>query len=345
MIIDCHGHYTTAPPALEEYRKRQIAELNNPGPRTKGTVNISDDQIREGLEKAQLKHQRDRGTDLTIFSPRASAMAHHIGDATTSLHWAEICNDLIHRVCNLYPKSFVGVCQLPQSPGVPPANSIGELERCVKELGFIGCNLNPDPSGGHWTSPPLTDKWWYPFYEKMVELDVPAMVHVSSSCNANFHATGAHYLNADTTAFMQFLTSDLFKDFPTLKFVIPHGGGAVPYHWGRYRGIAQDMKRPPLTELLLHNVYFDTCVYHQPGIDCMTKVIPADNILFASEMVGAVKGIDPETGHYFDDTRRYIDGSTILSAADKKKIYESNALKVYPRLAKQIQKQGIAATA
>jgi len=77
----------------------------------------------------------------------------------------------------------------------------------------------------------------------------------------------------------------------------------------------------------------------------MTKVIPSDNILFASEMVGAVKGIDPETGHYFDDTRRYIDGSTILSAADKKKIFETNALKVYPRLAKQIQKQGIAASA
>ena len=61
-----------------------------------------------------------------------------------------------------------------------------------------------------------------------------------------FHATGAHYINGDTTAFMQFLTADLFKDFPTLKFIIPHGGGAVPYHWGRYRGLAQDMKRPPL---------------------------------------------------------------------------------------------------
>jgi 4-oxalmesaconate hydratase len=58
-------------------------------------------------------------------------------------------------------------------------------------------------------------------------------------------------------------------------------------------------------------------------------------------MVGAVKGIDPETGNYFDDTRRYIDNSTILNAADKKKIFESNAMKVYPRLSKQMQKQGI----
>ncbi len=335
MIIDCHGHYTTAPKALEDYRKAQIAALSDPAhAATKGAVNISDDQIRESLEGAQLKLQRERGTDVTIFSPRASTMAHHIGNATTSLHWSQHCNDLIHRVCSLYPDNFVGVCMLPQSPGVPPESSIAELERCVNEFGFIGCNLNPDPSGGHWNSPPLTDKWWYPLYEKMVELDVPAMVHVSASCNPNFHATGAHYINADTTAFMQFLLSDLFKDFPTLRFIIPHGGGGVPFHWGRYRGLAQDLKRPPLEELLLKNVYFDTCVYHYPGIELLLKVVPIDNILFGSEMVGAVRGIDPRTGQYYDDTKRYVDACSFLSAEDRFKLYEGNARKVYPRLAK-----------
>jgi len=333
MIIDCHGHYTTAPRELEAWRQHQLANLDDTSP---ATLSISDDQIRESLEKAQLNFQRERGTDVTIFSPRASAMGHHLGNATTSLHWSQICNDLIYRVCNLYPDNFAGVCQLPQSPGVPPANCIGELERCVKELDFVGCNLNPDPSGGHWTDPPLTDRWWYPIYEKMVELDVPAMVHVSASCNPNFHATGAHYINADTTAFMQFLTSDLFKDFPTLKFVIPHGGGAVPYHWGRYRGLAQDLKRPPLGELLLNNVFFDTCVYHLPGIELLTKVIPIGNILFASEMVGAVKGIDPETGHHFDDTKRYIDAVPRLSDKDKQKIFEGNSRRVYSRLHSRI---------
>jgi 4-oxalmesaconate hydratase len=248
-------------------------------------------------------------------------------------------NDMIYRICRLYPKNFVGVCQLPQSPGVSPAKCIPELERCVNELGFVGCNLNQDPSGGYWKEAPLSDRWWYPLYEKLVHLDVPAMVHVSASCNPNFHTTSSHYLNADTTAFMQFLTSDLFNIFPTLKFIIPHGGGAVPYHWGRFRGIAQDLKRPPLDELLLNNVYFDTCVYHQAGIDLLTRVIPSDNILFASEMIGGVKGIDPETGHYFDDTKRYIDGVASLGADDKRKIFEGNALKVYSRLGKQILRQ------
>jgi 4-oxalmesaconate hydratase len=332
MIIDCHGHYTTAPAPLQRFRDQQIAALKTSTdlPASAATP-ISDDEIRDSLENAQLKLQRERGTDLTIFSPRASAMAHHIGNETTSARWSQACNDLIHRVVGLYPDNFVGVCQLPQSPGVPPEHSAAELRRCVAELGFIGCNLNPDPSGGHWTSPPLTDKHWYPLYEEMVELDVPAMVHVSSSCNANFHATGAHYINADTTAFMQFLSSDLFRDFPTLRFIIPHGGGAVPYHWGRYRGLAQDMKRPPLGDYLLKNVFFDTCVYHLPGIELLLKVIPVENILFGSEMVGAVRGIDPETGHYFDDTKRYLDALGLAPDVSHK-IFEGNARKVFPRL-------------
>jgi 4-oxalmesaconate hydratase len=335
MIIDCHGHYTTAPAELQVFRDAQIAALKDASKAPHGAPAISDDQIRASLEGAQLKLQRERGTDLTIFSPRASAMAHHIGDEQTSLAWTRICNDLIHRVCRLYPENFVGVCQLPQSPGVAPANSAAELERCVTELGFIGCNLNPDPSGGHWTSPPLTDRHWYPLYEKMVELDVPAMVHVSSSCNANFHATGAHYINADTTAFMQFLTGDLFKDFPTLRFIIPHGGGAVPFHWGRYRGLAQDLKRPLLPDLMRNNIFFDTCVYHKPGIELMLKVVPHENILFGSEMVGAVRGIDPQTGQYYDDTKRYLDALG-LDDALRHRIFEGNARRVFPRLDKAL---------
>jgi 4-oxalmesaconate hydratase len=271
------------------------------------------------------------GADLTLFSPRASSMGHHLGDEALSLTWTRACNDLIRRVVDLYPDNFAGVCQLPQSPGVSLKGSIQELERSVRELGFVGCNLNPDPSGGHWSAPPLTDRFWYPFYEKMVELDVPAMVHVSASCNPNFHATGAHYINADTTAFMQFIEGDLFKDFPTLRFIIPHGGGAVPYHWGRYRGLADMLKRPPLATHVMQNVFFDTCVYHQPGIDLLVRVIANRNILFGSEMVGAVRGIDPETGHYFDDTKRYIDALQVPES-DKRAIFSGNARRVFPRL-------------
>ena len=332
MIIDCHGHYTTAPPQLGDYRDAQQAALASDPDATgaKGSISISDDEIRESVEGAQLKLQRERGTDLTIFSPRASWMGHHIGNAHTSRFWSEHCNELIRRVCDLYPANFAPVCQLPQSPGAPIDSSVHELRRCVEEMGFIGCNLNPDPSGGFWTGPPLDDRSLWPLYEAMCELDVPAMIHVSDTCNPNFHTTGSHYLGADTTAFMQVLTSGLFKDFPDLRFIIPHGGGAVPYHWGRFRGIAQDKGWQTLDELMA-NVWFDTCVYHQPGIDLLVDVVPVDNILFASEMVGAVRGIDPQTGHYYDDTRRYIDGAD-LSDTDRSKIFEGNVRRVFPRL-------------
>ncbi|MEJ2760142.1 MAG: amidohydrolase family protein [Gammaproteobacteria bacterium] len=331
MIIDCHGHYTTAPQQLKDYRDAQIAHFEDPSKPAPKLADISDDEIRESIETNQLKALKERGADMTIFSPRASFMGHHLGDETVSKTWTRICNDLIHRVVQLFPENFIGVCQLPQSPGVPISHSIEELERCVNELGFVGCNLNPDPSGGNWTGPPLTYKDWYPFYEKMVELDVPAMIHVSSSCNPHFHATGAHYINADTSAFMQFIQADLFREFPDLRFIIPHGGGAVPYHWGRYRGLADMLKQPPLDKHVMRNVYFDTCVYHQAGIDLLFRVIDVDNILFASEMFGAVRGIDPETGHYFDDTKRYVDALDI-SDEDRHKVFEGNARRVYPRL-------------
>jgi len=337
MIIDCHGHYTTAPPALEAWRKRQIEAFENgTTPPSASELKIGDDELRESIEANQLRLMDERGIDLTVFSPRASFMAHHIGDLAVSQAWAAICNDLCARVAGLFPDRFAAAAMLPQSPGVDPATCIPELERSVKELGCVGINLNPDPSGGHWTSPPLYDRHWYPVYEKMVELDIPAMIHVSTSCNACFHTTGAHYLNADTTAVMQLIQGDLFKDFPTLKFIVPHGGGAAPYHWGRFRGLAQEMKKPLLDEHLLNNVFFDTCVYHQPGIDLLTQVMPVKNVLFASEMIGAVRGIDPQTGHYYDDTRRYIEASRLGTVA-RDQVYEGNARRVFPRLDARIR--------
>jgi 4-oxalmesaconate hydratase len=335
MIIDCHGHFTTAPPQVAEFRQRQLAEYARTG-RAPDLLPpaVSDQEIRAAISGNQLLRMKERGIDLTIFSPKAVAMDHHQGNEETNVAWARFNNELIHRVCRLFPDHFAGACQLPQAAGVAPgARLIEELERCVKEFGFVAANLNPDPSGGRWSDPPLSDRrWWYPLYEKLVELDVPAMIHVSGSCNPHFNAVATHYINGDTTAFVQFMTSDVFRDFPTLKFIIPHGGGAVPFHWGRYRGLAQDMGLPPLEDKVLANVYFDTCVYHQAGIDLMLRVLPAANVLFASETFGAVQGIDPRTQHFFDDTRRYVDASPEANERAKRDIYCTNALGVYPRL-------------
>ena len=331
MIIDIHGHYTTSPAQHETFRGEQLARLADPRRPVPQPPRISDDAIRDSVEGNQLKVLRERGGDLMLFSPRASAMEHHVTDTETARVWARVNNDLIHRVVQMFPQHFAGVCQLPQTPGGTLDDAAAELRRSVAELGFVGCNLNPDPSGGHWTSPPITDPYWFPLYETMVELDVPAMLHVSTSCNPAFHTLGAHYLNADTSVFMQLVEADLFDRFSGLRLVIPHGGGAVPYHWGRYRGLAIRMGRPDPVEHLMDNVFFDTCVYHQPGIDLLTRVVGTDNVLFGSEMLGAVRGADPQTGVAWDDTKHYVEAAG-LSGEQQQKIFEGNARRVYPRL-------------
>ena len=340
MIIDIHGHYTTAPEPLGAWRDAQKAALEGgPAPDPAGP-RISDDEIRESIEANQLRLMDERGIDVTLLSPRASFMAHHIGDASTSVAWSRICNDLLARVAGLYPTRFMPAAMLPQSREGNLDVVLEEIDRCVDEHDIVAVNLNPDPSGGYWTAPPLTDSYWYPVYEKLVEYQLPAMVHVSTSVNPAFHTTGAHYLNSDTTAVMQLIQGDLFADFPDLQIVVPHGGGAAPYHWGRFRGLATALGKPDLDEHILGNVYFDTCVYHQPGIDELLQVIPTKNILFASEMIGAVRTVDPTTGHYFDDTLRDIKAAQLDDAA-KADILTHNARRVYPRLDRRLTALGL----
>ena len=328
MIIDAHGHYTTVPPGMRVFRALQISNMGRP---TKGTVSISDDEIRASLEKGQIRLLDERGIDVMLFSPMASAMGHHFGSAAVSRYWTEVNNELIHRVVTLYPDRFVGVCALPQSPGVSPRECAAELERCVREFGFVGCNLNPDPSGGYWTDPPLGDEWWYPLYEKLVELEATAMIHASATCNPAFHSTGSHYLNVDSTAFMQLLESRVFRDFPTLKLVITHGGGNVPYQEARYRALCLMNKWEPFEEVM-RRLYFDTTVYSREAMELLLKVAGVDRVLFASEMLGGVTTIDPKTGRYFDDNKPCVDALTWLSDDDRVKLFERNVQQAYPRL-------------
>ena len=230
LIIDIHGHYTTYPPGVEAYRGAQIAQMSAP---TKGKMNVTDDEIRQSIEGGQLKAQRERGTDLTLFSPRASWMGHHFGNELISRYWIEHTNDLVYRVQEMFPENFVGVvrpapvAQASRRKTASPSSSAASTSS-----GFVGCNLSPGPvrrllAGAAAHRPLLVPD----ATKSCVELDVPAMVHVSATCNPAFHQTGSHYLNADTTVFMQFLqTPQLFKDFP--HAAVHHSArrrrGAVP---------------------------------------------------------------------------------------------------------------------
>ena len=69
MIIDCHGHYTTTPPSVGAWRDAQGHVAADPAHvSSKGVIAVSDAEIRESIETNQLRVQRERGTDVTIFS-------------------------------------------------------------------------------------------------------------------------------------------------------------------------------------------------------------------------------------------------------------------------------------
>lgn len=333
MIIDIHGHYTTAPPELDAFRGRQMSSLNRP---KKAKLNLSDERIAASMQ-GHIKQMDERGTDVVFFSPRAASMGHDVGGPLISLYWTQTCNDLISRVCNLFPDRFIPVCSLPQTPGISPQNCLDELERCVLDMGFVGCNVNPDVSGGLAPlTPPLSSEWWYPLWEKLVELDVPAMIHASSTQLENLHVNGSHYINQDYAAVVELCLSRVFDDFPQLKLIVPHGGGSIPFQFNRNRSLWILEGKKPFEEVVKH-LYFDTSVYDDDSIEMLVRKMGPDNVVFGAELFGTALAVDPKTGKTFDDNAEYIDKISWLSPADKEKIFETNAYKLFPRAADRLK--------
>jgi 4-oxalmesaconate hydratase len=327
LIIDVHAHYTTAPGELWAYRAAQFTSLNRPVPRP---LKISQETIEASLQ-GQLAQTAARGIDALCFSPQASAMGHDLGDARVSRYWTEVNNDLIAEVCGLHPEVFVPVCQLPQSPGADLTASVQELRRCVEGLGFVGCNINPDVSGGEAPfTPSLGDEYWYPLWEAMVELDVPGMIHASSTRNPALHVNGSHYVMQDYAAVVALCSSRVFTDFPTLRLIIPHGGGAIPYQLNRQRALHVLEGLPDFEESLRH-LYFDTSLYDADSMEMLIRKIGPDRVLFGSEMFGTAKSVDERTGRHFDDNREMVTGIPWLNEEQQAAVLGGNARTVFPR--------------
>jgi predicted TIM-barrel fold metal-dependent hydrolase len=241
----------------------------------------------------------------------------------------EETNNIIAKQTKLYPNVFRGMCGLPQSPGVSPANCLKELERCVKELGFAGCLINPDPGEASGIeTPALGDRYWYPLYEKLVELDVPGHVH-SAGCRSDRLPYSLHFINEESIAVVSLLNSNVFKDFPTLKILVSHGGGAIPYHWARFE--ASSLRQPGATRFSerMRNLYYDTVIYSSDSLALLIKTVGADRCVFGTERPGVGTVKDPRTGKWMDETRFLIEAFDWLSDADKRLIFEGNAKKLF----------------
>ncbi len=330
MIIDCHAH-VSAPPQLWAYKAALLAHRGAHG---KGRLKITDDDIRTALNTPEIAHLghlpllKELGTSRQLVSPRPFQTMHS-ERPTKLVHWfIEACNNVIHRQCEMYPETFAGVAGLPQCAGEPIEDALPELERCVKELGFVGCLLNPDPyENSGQEAPPLGDKYWYPLYEKLCELDVPASIHSTGSRSERV-AYSLHFINEESIAVAGLLNSKVFSDFPDLKIIVPHGGGAVPYQIGRFQSSSLRRGGPSFSEKI-RKLYFDTVLYSEGALRLLFETVGADRCLFGAEAPGVGSPINPETGRCMDDIAPIIKGFDWLSDEEKQMIFSGNAIKLF----------------
>jgi OH-DDVA meta-cleavage compound hydrolase len=331
MIIDCHAH-VSAPAELWAYKASIISHRGAHG---RGKVNVTDEQIRHAVEEHKESfphphlHYIDKvGTNMQLISPRPFQLMH--SEEAKLVQWfQEEVNNIIYRETKLYPDRFIGVAGIPTAAGEPLDMAIAELERCVNELGFKGTLLNPDPYENTGIHPPaMGDRYWYPLYEKLCELDVPAHIHGTGSRSPR-EPYSLRFINEETTAIFGLINSDVFKDFPELKIVVSHGGGAMPYQLGRFQ--AGSMRRPEGDRFIdgMHKLYFDTVLYTKDAIELLLKVVGPERALFGAECPGVGSKINPDTGREMDDIAPYFHEIDFINDTDREMIFYGNAKKVF----------------
>jgi 4-oxalmesaconate hydratase len=330
MIIDAHAHITGPARLWEHFR-----EVAGMAPGIRPTpLDLSDEEIRDSLEN-QIHDVTSLGTDMQFVVGRPWAIPTALRRESTVMYITEQVNDLFSRCVQLFPDRFVAMATLPQVVGVSPQNCLAELERCVNELGFIGCKINCDPGEGTGDTPHLGEGWWYPLYDKMVELDVPGLLHGGHYNYGREPELGYYPAEVTIGAWALLRSPKVFQQFPNLKIIVGHGGGYVPYQLGRARGFRlNEQARDPAVESFetsLSHIYFDTVLYNAESVELLIKTIGVDNVLFGTDKPANGDTIDPLTGHAFNDIKWYIDQIPWLSEADRHKIFEANARMLFTR--------------
>jgi OH-DDVA meta-cleavage compound hydrolase len=328
VIIDIHGHLN-APGSLYAGQSMMLAARGAHG---RENLSVSEDELYAFTERT-VRSMDEVGTDLQIVSPRPFALMHSESPAKIVHWWAEANNDTIARQVSMFPARLVGMGAMPQAHDEDPVRWLPELERCVKDLGFVGVLLNPDPSEGQNLLPNLGDEYWYPVYDKLVELGIPALVH-STACKNARETYSSHFSAEETIAILSVLNSRVFLDFPGLQLIISHGGGSVPYQIGRWRAGRLRQRNPgglpdATFDDSLRRFWFDTCLYSDLALELLFRTVGTGRCLFGTERPGTGSVLDPSTGHMLDDVKYTIDNIPSLTEAERAVIYSGNALSLF----------------
>lgn len=318
-VVDVHGHMTT-PPQFRQFLAETVAQ-NTPG----RPLQMTDEQL-ENAQQRHLKFMDERNIDIQLIGPRPIAMWHWMRPFLQG-YWCSVVNDVIARIVKLHPDRFRGMAQLPQNSQVNTKNCVAELERAVKELGFVGAYLNPDPSGDKQV-PGVHEEFWFPLYDKAQALDVPLMIHPSTTYDRRLEVIPANYqMNnylEEFVALQLYTHGNVFETFPKLKIVICHCGGALNRFIPTDKHIAQkDFSK---------NLFFDCCAYDVDFLTAAIKQRGVSQMLFGTESPGSGGAIRPETGKASDDLVPVIDSLDCLTAEDKLNIFQKNPLRVFTKV-------------
>lgn len=326
MIIDSHAHIVMPPESF-----RFMAELVGGRANPSTSPKIPEASLRKAAEEV-VRTMDAVGTDIQFVSPRPYLQMHSVRPGRVTELWSRHCNDLVARYVELFPDRFRGVAGLPQHPDEPLAlRAIPELRRCVTELGFVGCLVNPDPTEGSALPPPgLGDAFWHPLYEVMVELDVPGLIHSAGSCSPRESYT-LKFINEESIAVVSLLGARIFDRFPALKIVVAHGGGAIPYQMGRFRSWSVRKGDAESFDVQLRRLWFDTCNYDGEALDLLLRVAGTERVLFGTEKPGTGSARDPLTGRDYDDLKPVIESIGWLTDAQRRDVFECNCRRVYTR--------------
>jgi 4-oxalmesaconate hydratase len=362
MIIDAHAHLVTSLSLLGIRSALQVSGGQHSLEWLQATLPKAD--LDASLEK-NIKTMDEVGTDLQILSPRPFTLmhSHHRFDDVDT--WVRLQNDIIHRNVQKFPKRLRGMAALPQVNGLPVETTLNELRRCIEDLGFVGVLVNPDPSEGKGDSPHVGEEYWYPLWERAEELDVPILIHSAGCCGRETY--DEHFATEESMAITKIAHSDVFARYPRLRIIVSHGGGAIPYQIGRWRShwlMRQGATKPHIAEYfkklesagrlgaqlpvkpgdlevfddVLRKFYFDTVVHDPESLKLLFNKVGIDRCLFGTERPGSGSGLDLQTGRPLDDLKHTIDRLEGLTAADRRKLYQENAERLFTRIPRDIIK-------
>jgi 2,3-dihydroxybenzoate decarboxylase len=234
-------------------------------------------------------------------------------DTAAAIRRACSVNDFLARQIQRQPKRYSGFAHLPMQD---PAAAADELERCVRQLGFVGAMIH-----GHTLGRYLDEERFYPFWERVQELGVPVYLHPADSEIQYMALRGYQELRHATwewtvetaTHTLRLVFGGIFERFPRVRLVLGHMGETLPFLLWRLDSRARlyGYRRDKLpSEYLRTNVLVTTSgAFSNEPLACALSALGEDSVMFSLDYPyesPAVARDFIETAPVADDLRRTI---------------------------------------